>query len=240
VLFKWRFLELARCLLFPHTKVFPPVIEQNNNPGKKPQTNPNNMKLKTILKGGASLLVAFGLSAVAHAAQIQGTIDFGGGVKFNDVSLPGSTGGYFTAGLVLDSTGDFSSVPAIPQITPVDFANDSAGNEWLWNSGPIDDFWQVGGFTFDLLASQEITTANPNEALAVLGVGVISGNGFDPTPGVWAFVVTNAGGNDRNNASFTFQASNRTQGVPDGGTTIALLGVSLLGLHGIRRKLARA
>ncbi len=31
-----------------------------------------------------------------------------------------------------------------------------------------------------------------------------------------------------------------TQSVPDGGTTIALLGVSLLGLHGLRRKLTGA
>lgn len=194
------------------------------------------MKIKTtLLRGGASLLVAFGLGAVAHAAQIQGTLDFGGQVILNAVSLPGSTGGYFTGGLVLDSTGDFNVVPQFPAISTVDFANDSAGNQWLWESGSVDNFWQVGGFTFDLLSSTEITTQNPDQALAVLGLGVISGNGFDPTPGVWAFVVTNAGGKNRADGTFTFQASNRT--IPDGGTSIALLGVSLLGLHGIRRKL---
>ncbi|HEX7261122.1 MAG TPA: VPDSG-CTERM sorting domain-containing protein, partial [Luteolibacter sp.] len=196
------------------------------------------MKLKTILKSAASFLTAFGLSAMAYGAQIQGTIDFGGGITLNSSNLPGSTGGYFTAGLVLDSTGDFSSVPSIPQITAVDFANDTAGNLWHWESGPVEDFWQVGGFTFDLLSSTEIATGNPNQALAVLGQGVISGNGFDPTPGEWAFVVSNAGGGNRGDGKFTFQASNRAApAVPDGGTSIALLGVALLGLHSIRRKM---
>jgi hypothetical protein len=65
----------------------------------------------------------------------------------------------------------------------------------------------------------------------------IDGAGFDPTPGTWAFSTQSAGGISQ--ASFTFSAD--TAAVPDGGPTVALLGIALGGMEAVRRMLrARA
>jgi hypothetical protein len=65
--------------------------------------------------------------------------------------------------------------------------------------------------------------------LTLSGRGLISGAGYTATDGDWAGTFNSGGG------TFTWSASTA---VPDGGTTIALLGASLLGLYGARRKFA--
>lgn len=73
---------------------------------------------------------------------------------------------------------------------------------------------------------------NPNTnaaSLHVIGTGMVMGNGYDPTPGTWSFTTQEPSAGNR----FTFSASSA---VPDGGTTVAMFGFSLLGLYGARRK----
>jgi VPDSG-CTERM motif len=55
-----------------------------------------------------------------------------------------------------------------------------------------------------------------------------SGNGFD-----WNFTVQG----DPSNGVFSF--SGGSEAIPDGGATVALLGLALTGIEGIRRKLMR-
>ena len=69
--------------------------------------------------------------------------------------------------------------------------------------------------------------------LNITGVGTISGNGFEDTTATWAFSVQNAGGG---HDFFSFSANTAT-GVPDGGSAVALLGISLGAIEFIRRKL---
>ena len=59
------------------------------------------------------------------------------------------------------------------------------------------------------------------------------GNGFDATPGVWAFTSQNAGG--RPHSTFSFSAN--TAAVPDSGSAVALLGLALTGIEVLRRTL---
>ena len=106
---------------------------------------------------------------------------------------------------------------------------------WIFNpSTPTPGLWSVGGFSFDL-DTATIDTQN-SHLLSITGTGTLSGAGFDPTPGTWAFSAQSAAGIHQ--ASFTFSADTNTgPGVPDGGSAVALLGIALVGLEGLRRKL---
>ena len=105
---------------------------------------------------------------------------------------------------------------------------------WIFNpSMATPGLWSVDGFTFDLTSST-VVTQNAT-FLNITGVGTVSGNGFDPTPARWAFTVQNAGGGTGD--FFSFSANTSSNGVPDGGSAVALLGISLVAIEFVRRKL---
>ena len=70
--------------------------------------------------------------------------------------------------------------------------------------------------------------------LNIRGVGTVSGNGFEDTTARWAFSVQNAGGGTGDFFSFS---ANTASVVPDGGSAVALLGIGLVAIEFIRRKL---
>jgi hypothetical protein len=92
--------------------------------------------------------------------------------------------------------------------------------------------WSVAGFTFDLLSSTVVT--HTSGFLSIEGAGIVSGNGFDPTAMTWSFTSQNKGG-----STFSFSGTGATV-VPDGGSALALLGVALVGIELLRRKLRRS
>jgi len=101
---------------------------------------------------------------------------------------------------------------------------------WIFNpSTPTPGLWSVGGFTFDLLSSTVVT--QNAQFLSISGTGIVSGNGFDPTAMEWSFTAQNAGGRPR--TIFSFSANGIA--VPDGGTTVMLLGAAL-GALGLARR----
>jgi hypothetical protein len=103
---------------------------------------------------------------------------------------------------------------------------------WSFTSG-LAMLWTVDGFTFDLIASSIVFQGGG--FLSVSGTGTITGHGFTPTTGSWFFSAQD------DPADGVFSFSGGTQGsVPDGGATVALLGLALAGIEGIRRKLKRA
>jgi hypothetical protein len=164
------------------------------------------------------------------AVPINGTIGFTGGVQLDTSSADTATEvtGY-TSSVVTARGGDFSSVAlnsAVAFATP-----------WSFNSGPLNAFWSVGGFTFNLLASS--ITYQANGFVDVTGSGSIVGNGFDPTFGTYTFSTSNPGSG--NPTTFTFQSASGANGVSvsDEGNTSLMLGASLSGvacLGLIRRK----
>jgi len=166
------------------------------------------------------------LAGSADAAFVRGVIGFDGTATLDDAVLLNATGVTAWNNTVVGGvvTGDFDTF-----INPGDAATFTA--PWSFNSGAVTPLWTVGGFSFDLSSSSVVS--NDGSFLNVVGTGLISGNGFDPTSGTWRFTTQEPSDQVR----FTFSAS--TEAVPDGGTTLALLGVSLLGLGQLRRKLTQ-
>jgi VPDSG-CTERM motif len=189
---------------------------------------------RTILAVIAAGLVTTALSThEAQATPINGTIDFAGSVMFNSASLASvkrvtqwrDVSGNAGFSNVAARTGDFSGITLGTQAI--------MATPWKFNpSTPTPALWSVGGFTFDLLSSTIVTQTAT--FLNITGIGTVSGNGFIPTTMTWAFTVQNAGGSHQ---FFSFSANSATQGVPDGGSAVALLGIALAGIGFIRRKL---
>jgi len=119
-------------------------------------------------------------------------------------------------------TGDFAGIAPGTQAT--------MAQPWIFNpSTPTPGLWSVGGFTFDLLSSTVVT--QNAQFLSISGTGIVNGNGFDPTAMEWSFTAQNAGGRPR--TIFSFSANGVA--VPDGGTTVMLLGAAL-GALGLARR----
>jgi hypothetical protein len=168
----------------------------------------------------------------AQAVPITGDIVTGGQITFNGPLFTATqVTHWFSAGTHNDG---FSTVFAVTGdlatfISVLDQAQ--MAQPWDFGSGgPQAGLWSVGGFTFDL-ASSTIVTQIPG-FLNLEGVGTITGNGFDPTQAQFTLTVTTLG------SQRVFGAITNT--VPDGGAAVALLGLALIGIEAVRRKLRRA
>ena len=133
----------------------------------------------------------------------------------------------------LDQVGNMPTVQgASGSFAALDGATATFAFPWVFGSG-APALWTVGGFTFDLIASSIVSQIGDG-FLLVSGTGYISGNGFAPTSSTWFFST-----ND-DPANGVFSWSGGSESVPDGGATVALLGLALAGIEGIRRKLMKA
>ena len=186
----------------------------------------------------AALAVGIFIAHSAFATKITGTIDFtgpltlgnnGGPVTLGNATKVVSWGGVGgNQAIVSQATGDLNTVAIVTQAE--NFASPSAATlatNWSFNSGAINPFWQVGGFTFQLTSSS--VNSQTNTFLDVSGSGFITGNNFESTPGTWTFNITNQ------SSAFSFQSA--TASVPDGGASLALLGMGLIALEGLRRRM---
>ena len=194
-----------------------------------------NILSKTRLALLAVVLLGYAtFSQSAQAAPAQGSIDFGGVVTFDTMSLATATEVTdWNSSFVLQDSGSFSSIAPGTSVT--------MAAPWIFNSGTpsvpqpgpaTPHLWEVGGFNFDLLNS--VVVSQSTNFLNVTGTGTISGNGFDATPGTWSFTSSDSSGTDQN--TFGFQA--QTTAVPEPGT-LSLLALSYSGLiiGYLRRKL---
>lgn len=174
----------------------------------------------------AAIFAVIAFTTSAHAAKINGAITFSGNAILDNSALNLATKVVGWATPTVGSTsGNFTSVA---NGTAVTFAS-----PWTFTS-PANPFWSVGGFTFNLTSSAIRT--QDSEFLDIRGTGIVSGNGFEPTNGTWRF-SSQAPGAGAGGTSFSFSGSTAT--VPDGGATLALLGVSFLGLGGVSRLVRR-
>ena len=193
------------------------------------------LTLKTMKnRSSKTLLVFFALGLISCAFCVQqaqadsnNVITIAGGAELNSGSVNTATQvtGWLDENMALPTvesvSGFFATFVSTGQSV-------SMPNSWTFGAGQ-SALWSVGGFTFNLIASNIVYQANG--FLAVSGSGTIIGNGRT-TQGSWMFSAQD----DPSNGVFSFSAST----VPDGGMTVALLGLSLAGIEGIRRKLKRA
>jgi len=159
------------------------------------------------------------------AVNITGELNLAGSAQFDTTSLATATSvvSWVNPHVEAGSTGVFSGIPVNTPVTM---------SPWTFNpSMATPGLWSVAGFTFDLLSS---TVVVQNAfALVITGNGIVSGNGFTPTAMQWGFAATSSGGSRR--AIFSFSGSGSA--VPEGGTAVALLGIALIGIEVLRRKL---
>ena len=187
--------------------------------------------IRTVLATGLLSCALF--SQQAQATAIQGNINFAGAVHFDTNSLATATrvvtwfdsnGNAGFSSVQAGGTGDFAGIAAGTQAT--------MAQPWIFTpSTPTPGLWSVGGFSYDLLTST-VVTQNAG-TLLITGTGIVSGNGFDPTSMDWSFTTQSAGGQTRTNFSFSANGV----AVPDGGSAVALLGLALVGIEALRRKL---
>ncbi len=182
-----------------------------------------------VLAMGALSCTLF--SQRAQAAHITGDIVMGGQVAFNaKLAVATRVTHWFGAvthhngfSTVFSASGDLATF-----ISP--FNEAAMAQPWHFGSGgPQAGLWTVGGFTFNL-ASSVIVTQIPG-FLNITGIGTLIGHGFDPTRGQFTLTVTTLG------SRFVFGAITNT--VPDGGTTVMLLGAAFGALGMARRFLKK-
>jgi len=173
-----------------------------------------------------TILVFFALGLISCAfcvqqAQADNVITIAGGATLDADSVNDAT---MVTGWVAPEvesvSGVFATFVTVGQSVTMP-------NSWTFGAG-VTALWSVGGFTFNLIASQIVYQANG--FLSVWGTGTITGNGYHSS-GTLNFSTQDPSAD----SVFSFSAST----IPDGGPTVALLGLSLAGLEGIRRKLRR-
>ena len=204
----------------------------------KPTTS-NYMKNLVKL---AAVVAAVAMSQAVQATAIVGNIGFTGSVVFN-TSSPGTAASVsqWNNPYVTSDSGAFGSIPIGP-LSPVTMA---AGS-WSFASGPVNNFWSVAGFTFNLLSSSVFSqggTPGVNGFVFVTGIGTVTSTtpGLDPTQMTWSFTSQDppAGVGANGGPNWTFSASANSVNVPDGGATVMLLGLALSGVAVLRRKLTK-
>jgi len=184
-----------------------------------------------ITLGLAALLAS---SSSIHAASIDGSINF-------------SSGG--SGGVTIQGAGDLSTATGVfSWLSPeVDLGNGSfvgivGGTPvallepWVFSTpSSVIPLWTISGpDNFSFYLTSAVVTQVPN-FLGVVGSGFLTGTNFTQTAATWRFTSV---GPDAGNGVYNW--SSTTTSVPDPGTTLFLLGGSLVGVFGLRRKFGRS
>ncbi|MGA2244250.1 MAG: VPDSG-CTERM sorting domain-containing protein [Verrucomicrobiota bacterium] len=184
--------------------------------------------------------IGIALMQSLHAAPISGNISFAGGSKLNQSSTATATAvtSWVSPTVNLPPTGSFAGIASGAAVT---FSHST----WYFSTvSPINDFWSVGGFTFKLLSSSVTSqggTPGVSGFVVVSGTGTISANGYAPTSMSWSFADQDEQFGPRPGSWMFSVLANAVPGpgtVPDGGTTLSLLGIGLAGVAWLRKKLA--
>jgi len=190
---------------------------------------------KKILAILTVAVVSMALCQNAAAIAISGKVDMVGSLNLNTTSLATATG--------VNSFGPASVIP-----TPNGAFLGTAGSSvtftpfnWSPPSTPVIPLWSFtsGGWTYTFNLGVISFVSQNSSFVNLAGSGILSitglGSPYDPTPGDWTFTITSAG----QDPDFRFGFVSSTAAVPDGGMTVALLGLALVGVEGLRRKLMK-
>jgi hypothetical protein len=186
------------------------------------------MKLTKIT---AASLVALALATSAQAAMITGSIDIGAASTVS-IDFANNTVAFTPAAPGVNAVVTYSD-GILGTLVPANFLPTLQYQDFTYSplivSNPI---WTDGFTSFHLGSIFEIDedSSGDTQALKLFGTGVLTNANYDNTPGLWSFTADSTTGGARFSWSSTSSAK-----VPDGGTTFALLGASLLGLGGVRR-----
>lgn len=180
------------------------------------------------------------------------TLDLGQGV----VQIPNGTSLIITGMTTSDTDAALGSNNVGQYAAMATFALGPSGSLGVFTTDATTDFGytQVGTGDIDQigLGSPLAAPGSGAQVVAQLNIAGDPNGGGVPVPlynsifsgGISPWVLTNGSGQTLhivfNDEHFLTSAVATAKGVPDGGTTFALLGLGLLGLAGVKRKLGRA
>ena len=173
----------------------------------------------------AAVAALVGFSISVQATPITGSIGFtgtytqNGGTKGN---LTTATSFSIASTTISTTSGSFVGATTPVFASPI-AVNPATGLSTLWSV-------LVGSTTYSFLVTTETEPLDIASTIVLLGTGNITdGNPLDITAGVWQLSFGVSGD------SFTWQATSAAN-VPDGGTTVMLLGAAFAGLCLFRKK----
>ncbi|MBA3386038.1 MAG: VPDSG-CTERM sorting domain-containing protein [Chthoniobacterales bacterium] len=198
------------------------------------------MKLtKTILAVVAATVIG-GLASTAQAVMIQGTVGFQAPNGGTASQSNGVTTIDFAPPVVVNfATGDYSGTEGSTAFfANISFSGSGTDATLLSNNTPQYSFTS-GGKTFSFDLTKLISATFTPGTFSLSGLGVARITGFEDTRAT--FSVQGTG----NGFRFTLLQASETAPapggqVPDGGSAIALLGIAIVGIEGLRRKFATA
>ena len=196
---------------------------------------------KQILAGLLAMGIAAGFALSAQATQINGTIGFTSAPNSSGGSLVNNGGGSFTLNFsnpqhVDFGNGDYTgTVGATATFAPITFTNGGGLTstntpEWTFTIGATT-------YSFDLLslmtATFHVDPITHVSALTLMGDGTVHITGLEDTEAIFALEATG------HRLSFAILQPSNTAvpETPDAGSTVALLGIGLIAVEGLRRKL---
>ena len=174
----------------------------------------------------AVLATAF---VTAQAYAFTGTISFSG--SMHQTTKKGVTTNTFTNPWLTNAgnTDAYSGVPAGVSTTmsSFSFTGNNTGTPALIG-GPISPQWTFtyGGTTYSFDLEVLTSAFSSHGAIAESGTGTAHIDGLTSTA-TWSL--------DGTGKHFNFSATVHTTATPDGGSAVALLGIALAGIEGVRR-----
>ncbi|HST29294.1 MAG TPA: VPDSG-CTERM sorting domain-containing protein [Chthoniobacterales bacterium] len=184
-----------------------------------------------------ALLASAAFVAVGQQAYaFDGTVIFGSSDGKNNVVVSnsaGSTSVAFGANWAVEPGGSGAYAGTSGTVSYTNFTYTTATGVITSPAAPFT-LWSFtsGGNTYTFKLDSPVSTGvNTPSVYQVSGTGTAYINGLDPTSGTWSLTGTSK------NANFKFVSSSVTAVVPDGGSAVALLGIALAGIEGLRRKL---
>jgi hypothetical protein len=189
---------------------------------------------KTILTVLIIGLVSCGLfSQQAQAVPITGGISLSGTYVTNNGNLNTATSfTSFPFAIVNSVSGSYTGVGtglSSPSVTMNPFTFNPLANPSI----PVTPLWTfmsgLNTYSFDLTVLSSRLQPGDN-SLTLKGTGTLHITNFTDTPGTWIFTANQA------SDTFSFSSSNAAV-APDSGSAVALLGIALAGIEGVRRAL---
>lgn len=190
--------------------------------------------MKCIFKVVAVVVVALALNQSAQAVPISGSITFSGTASTDSINANTSTEILSWANNTISTkTGSFASLSGTASVV--------LATPWLFNTGSKNNFWVVTDgatqYKFNLSSSAVFSTTVNSITIFLAGTVISTVAGLDPTAFTGSITIKDQG--VANPAGgFSYTQSILFNNVPDGASTILLLGSALSGLALIRRKLS--
>lgn len=181
---------------------------------------------------GLTLAAAGMMTLSTQAVPIVGSIGFTGEYTQNGGTLgnlASATSMTIDTHIITTTSGDFVGAGAPSTFATPIWVNAGVGANvglQLWSV-------TVAGVSYTLDITTSIQSFTSADQLNIKGSGTMERNGLDATGGTWQLGFGVSG------ASFTWQGTSAAN-VPDGGSTLILLGSAIVGLFGIARKSLQA